>query len=210
MDGITIIEPVCYLFPHKEQLVASHPSMRGVWRTCSFLLKNHKRALLSPLLIDDLKRDGCICEQSIEDFMIHTGKNFNSLPWFGEPILESTIEKRFGDLGCKLFDSRYHSTVLLPLSLLGNDWRWIVVHPIILQNQQSGMLSDLFKIIHQNVNFSSLGHFDYIKSELIKDNIREKFLNHFNYIWIDQEGRIDSRTHPVYKGGKIIHELLLD
>ena len=199
-----IIEGICYLHPHKKELVASHPSMKGTWRTCMRLVKDG--SMMAPLLVDDIRREESFAYQTIDEILLTTiGKKYDSIPWLGNSIIESEIYKQYGNLGCKMFDSIYHREVLLMISSLSTEWEWIVVHPVIFKEQQAGMLLNLYKFIYKNINISFLAQKEVKKVDEIRDDLRNKFLDKFTHYWIDVDGNIESITNPIYNQGKIQH-----
>ena len=206
-NKIMIIEGICYLYPHKKELVATDLSMIGTWRTVLGLLNKNRNAFLAPLLVDDLKREDFIVYQTVEN-IVEKGinKKVKDLPWFGEQILESTIERQYGNLGCKLFDSIYHKDVLFSLFSLNLDWKWVMVHPEIFKEQQSGMLLDLWGIVSKSINFNSIGNKRQKKGDDVRNEIRDDFLSRFEHYWIDESGTIKEITKPIYLQKKIVHK----
>jgi hypothetical protein len=201
---LTLVEGIAYLYPHKPELVRAHPAMRGVWKRCEYLTKP-KGSFLAPLLVDDLVRD-TIVEQTLEEIIDQNiGRPHGELPWYGLPVKESTIAGRFGDLGCKTFDSLYHRDILLSLALQAPEWRWIVVHPLSFQDQQSGMLRELFSLIYGDLNWGVLAQKRMVKTETVRMAARSEFLAHFEHHWIHDDGQVQSKTRPIYRSGKIVH-----
>ena len=204
-----LIEPICYEYPHKEELVCTSPEMKSIWRLSLNMLD--KEDFLAPLLIDDIKREGYIRYQNIENILKETvNKSFNQLPWFGIPVLESSIGYQYGNLGCKLFDSLYHKDILCSLWLTEEDWEWIVIHPESFKDQQAGMLYDLVKNLSAVMSFENIGGRRQMKAEDVRAAIRDKFLSRFTHYWIDNTGQVSSVTNPKYKSGKIQHYDITD
>ena len=203
MEKIRIIEPICYLYPHKEELVVTSNSIIGVRNYCRTLLKD-KHSFLSPLLIDDLKREGYLVEQTVEDVL----GDLSTSSCFGSPIMESNIEFYYGKLGCKLFDALYHKDVIISLYLLHSNWSWVVVHPQIFKEQQGGMLLDLWRHISGDILFNNISNKVKIKGDVLKQQYRDEFLKRFEHYWIDENGKMCEHTKPIYKGKKIIHEVI--
>ena len=103
-----------------------------------------------------------------------------------------------------MFDSLYHKDVLISLFLSDTDWEWIVIHPTLFKEQQSGMIENLWKLISDKINFNSLANKFKIRSDLLRSNTRIAFLNHFTHYWINEDGSIE-KTKPKYLKN-IIHE----
>jgi hypothetical protein len=194
-----IVEGLCYLYPHKPELLANSSPMKGVWKYAEQLLKN-KDSLLAPLLVDDLKREGYLTEQTIDEVL-----GGRKLPMLAENVIESRIEFYYGRLGCKMFDALYHKDCLSALSLLNTEWKWIVVHPIIFKEQQSGMLLGLWKNMIDGLRFGEISNKTKVRAEDIRNYARDKFLEHFEHYWIDKDGEMVEHTKPVYQSKKIIH-----
>jgi hypothetical protein len=205
---IRIIEPVVYLYPHKEELLHSHAASKAMWRSCIKMLKD-KDSYLSPILIDDLKREGYIRFQSLDEILERTvNKKFSDLPWFGEMVLESSIKYQYGNLGCKLFDALYHKDIICSLFIMGQEWEWVVIHPEIFKKQQSGMILNLWKMFSDKIKFESIGNKSQIKVEDVRIRTRTEFLNRFTHYWIDNNGNISEITKPIYSKKQIIHEAI--
>lgn len=193
--SIQIIEGLCYLHPHKREIVQDHPSMRGVWRTV-FSMQKDPTSFVAPLLVDDLEREASPT-QSIESILKSTiGKKYSDLTWFADPVMESEIAQKYDAFGCKEYDALYHRDILLSVMLISADWKWIVVHPDSFTDQQSGMLEDLWHLIMP----SGLKLAPEVRAKL-----RDDFLAHFKHYWIDDRGVISMVTVPRYNKKKIEH-----
>ena len=201
-----LVEGLCYLYPHQPEIVADHPAMKGVWRTCLQLLNNHDDSFLAPLLIDDLRRVEDAKLQRLHSLLKRTiGRTYESLPWFGKPVMESSIAIQYGNLGCKLFDAIYHKEILLALAVCCQDWRWIVVHPATFQGQQSGMLEQLWKMVHGGLDFSLIAQRMCMgKEELIRKS-KTEFFGRFIHHWIGDDGVLSRVTVPVWHNKKVHH-----
>lgn len=207
---VIIVEGLCYLFPHRPELVASSLVMRGVWRTCARLVKTTAGTLLAPLLADDIRRDQMLGEQTAEELLrATTGRGYESFPWFGPAMLESAIQARYGELGCKIFDSLYHRDVVSRLAPLG-DWKWVVVHPQAFHDQQAGMLLELWKLISSDFNFSAFAQQRRESADTVRERMRTEFLNRFEHHWIGDDGKVVATTRPVYGQKKITHVTIAD
>jgi hypothetical protein len=206
---LTIIEPICYLNPHKEQLVSDHPAMIGSWRYAINISRKVRGAMLAPLLVDDIDREGSITSQTVDDIITATATelSYSDLPWLGGQVIESEIEKQYGNLGCKMFDCLYHRDVLSQIALIaGDSWEWIVVHPAIFKDQQSGMLLNLWKMLEGDMNWSALSQQNMVNKDKLRAIYRDKFLSHFQHVWMDDSGEPESVTRPVFEGGKVKHK----
>ena len=204
--SVVIIEPIAYVFPHKKELVATSSSMKGVWSLSVHLLKKDKNSFLAPLLIDDLRREGFITYQTIDDLLQKTlDVKYSQLAWLGESVAESDIYKQYGNLGCKTFDQIYHRDVILPIMTF-DSWKWVVVHPVSFMGQQVGMLEGLFKLIFAGVSFSQIARAKCEKTEDVRNEIRTEFFDHFIHYWIDEDGSVSSITKPVYEHKGVSHK----
>ncbi len=204
---ITLIEGLCYLHPHREEIMISSPSMVGVWKECLRLINSIPGSMMAPLLVDDIMREGVMGYQTVEEILDKSIKRkYSDLTWFAKPTLEGDIQKQYGNLGCKIFDSLYHRDIVLPLSMITQNWKWISMNPESFKDQQAGMLLDLWRLIYSKINVGSLTLNSTTKEE-IRDKIRLGFLGHFEHRWIGRDGLVSSITHPSYKGKKIIHEV---
>ena len=204
MGGITLVEGLVYLHPHQPEIVADHPAMRGTWAACRHLLGQHPNSFLAPLLIDNLSRNGATAPvQTVEQII---GKSYESLPWFAKPVIESEIAARYGDRGCEAFDSIYHRDILLPLSISHPDWRWLVVHPVTFQGQQSGMLEKLWRIIFGGLNLAHIARKRRVTADAVRAEIRDGFLGRFQHHWIGNDGHLCAVTQPVWRGKRVVHE----
>ena len=203
MADIILIEGLFYAMPHQPEIYHDHPAMRGVWRLCQQLLRDHPNSYLAPLLHDDLCRNGGrTTSQTVEQVI---GKAYESLHWFAKPVIESEIANRYGDRGCEAFDSIYHRDVILPLSVIYPDWRWIVVHPVTFQEQQSGMLEKLWRIIFGGLNLAHIARKRQATADVVRAEIREKFFGRFTHHWIGSDGHLCSVTQPVWRGKNVVH-----
>lgn len=206
--SITLVEGLLYLHPHQPEIVADHPAMAGVWRLCRHLLGQHQNSFLSPLLVDDLSRNGGRApSQSIEQVI---GKAYESLPWFAKPVIESDIAARYGDRGCEAFDAIYHRDIILMLSTIYPDWRWLVVHPETFQEQQSGMLEKLYRIIFGSLNLAHIARKRHLSADVVRAEIRQNFLGRFQHYWIGNDGHLCTVTQPVWREKKVVHEGVKD
>lgn len=203
---ITIIDTLCYLYPHRPELRADAPQMKGTWQQ-SFKLSQRKNTYFAPLLIDDIRRTDHGGIQTVDEIVEKAlGLKYKDLRWWGKPIYESDIEKRYGDLGCKIFDSIYHRDIILSLALTRPEWKYIAVQPESFKAQQSGMLLDLWKFIYSGVNFGARANVLGLKTERLRELEREQFLAHFEHHWIGDDGTLKEITKPVYRSKKICHE----
>ena len=204
---IHIVEGICYLHPHKQELSETSLSMTGTWRHCVKILQAHNNAFMAPLLVDDLKRGGTFGEQSVESLLrVSTGKKYSALPWLGKPVMESEIERQYGNLGCKLFDAIYHKNILMARPLLSDDWKWTVVHPSSFKRQQAGMLLDLWNLVSESIDVHSLSNATKQNCIDLRTEMRSTFLSRFEHHWIRQDGTLESVTRPVYAGKRIDHQ----
>lgn len=208
-DAPAIIEGICYLFPHKPELAAASLSMIGTWKHSLRLLARRKNTYLAPLLVDDLVRTKTVAKQSVEDILRATvQRSYASLPWFGERVLESEIEKQYGNLGCKIFDSIYHRDVILSLELLSHEWTWTMVHPTLFKTQQSGMLIELWKLMAKHINMRAVANAANLPTDTVREKLRAEFLSRFEHHWIASDGTVESVTKPVYRNKKIEHTVI--
>lgn len=207
MKKVNIIEPICYLYPHKDEIVASHPSMIGTWKVSRDLLKEKENSFFAPLLVDDIKREGMICYQSVCDILkITLNKKYQDFNWIGKQISEGDIQHQYGNLGCKVFDSIYHWNVINSLYISQLDWSWTLVNPISFKKQQSGMILDLWNRMSKNISFESIGNVFKEESFSLRKKCKDEFLNRFTHYWIDENGQIEDITKPVYSSKKIVHK----
>lgn len=204
MPDITLIEGLAYLHPHQPEIIADHPAMRAVWATCRHLLRQNHNSFLAPLLIDDLSRvGGRAPTQTVEQIV---GKPYESLPWFAKPVIESEIAARYGDRGCEVYDSIYHRDIILMVSIMHPDWRWLVVHPVTFQDQQAGMLEKLWRIIFAGLNLAHIARKRQLSADAVRAEIRDSFLGRFTHHWIGTDGHLCAVTQPVWRGKKVVHE----
>lgn len=202
---LQIVEGLCYVHPHQRELVACHPVMRGVWHKCVSLLKNG--TAMAPLLVDDRPQEGVICTQSVEHLIwTTTNRKYNSLPWLGERVSEASLEARYGLLGCETLDAIYHLEVLGHLSLLMQEWRWIVVHPLSFQKQQCGMLDEFLRRLGINIKIEVVAERLRKSRDTLWTEMRQSILDRFRHYWIGEDGRVCATTHPKYLRKKIVHE----
>lgn len=200
-----LIEGLCYTHPHYPELVATHPVMRGVWRKCRALLT--KGVAMAPLLIDDRPQQGELCEQSVETLLMETTRcGYASFPWLGPEVSEAELQKRYGALGCVQLDVLYHLHVFWSLALVFPDWKWTVVHPVSFQDQQSGMLSELWKRLAGATDIGVVAGCLRASKEELRVKLRDSFLTRFSHYWVGDDGRVEAFTRPVWKGGKVSHE----
>ncbi len=205
-EAPAIIEGICYLFPHKQELLATSLSMAGTWKHTLRLLARRKNTYLAPLLVDDLVRTKTLATQTVEGILRATvQRSSTSLPWFGEQVLESEIEKQYGNLGCKIFDSIYHRDVILSLELLSHDWTWTMVHPALFKKQQAGMLVELWKLMAKHINMRAVANTLNVSTDIVREKLRAEFLSRFEHHWIAPDGTVESVTKPVYRNKKIEH-----
>lgn len=195
-DTITIVEGLCYLHPHKREIVETHSAMKGVWLQCLSMSENIDH-YLAPLLVDDIERETAP-SQSVDSILLTTiGKKYDDLRWFSDPIIESEIAKKYGAFGCKMYDALYHRDILLALFAKSSSWRWVVVHPESFKDQQAGMLENLWHLILPGkINMS----------EKERTDLRTRFLSRFEHYWVADDGTISGITHPAYKNKKVVHE----
>lgn len=200
-----LIEGLCYTHPHHPELLATHPVMRGVWRKCRSLLK--PGALMAPLLVDDRPQKGELCVQSVESLLrTTTCCGYDSFSWLGGEISEAQLQARYGALGCVQLDVLYHLHVLWSLALIRPDWTWTVVHPLSFQDQQSGMLAELWKRLSGATDIGTMADSLKASKDALRAKLRDAFLARFSHHWVGEDGRVASLTHPVWKGGEVIHE----
>src|SRR3989338_9229650 len=200
-----LVEGLCYTHPHYPELLATHPVMRGVWRKCRALLT--KGAIMAPLLVDDRPQDGELCVQSVETLLTQTTNcGYVSFPWLGPEVSEAGLQKRYGALGCVQLDVLYHLHVLWSLALIYPDWKWMVVHPVSFQNQQSGMLAELWKRLAGAPDVGAIAGCLGTGREELRLKLRDSFLARFSHHWVEADGRVSAVTRPVWKGGKVLHE----
>lgn len=204
MNQITLIEGLVYLHPHQPEIEADHPVMKGVWGTCRHLLGRNHNSFLAPLLIDDISRAGGRAPMQTVAQVV--GKAYESLPWFGKPVIESEIAARYSDQGCEAFDSIYHRDMILPLSIIYPDWRWLVVHPVTFHDQQAGMMAKLLRIIWGGLNLAHIARKRQVTADTVRDEIRDGFLNRWTHYWIGPDGHLDSVTQPAWRGKRVVHE----
>lgn len=203
---LKLIEGLCYTHPHHAELVAGHPVMCGVWRKCVSLVKE-QGAMMAPMLVDDRPQAGEICEQSVETLlMTTTGKGESSFPWLGPQISEAQLQSRYGTLGCVKLDVLYHLHVLWSVSILEPNWKWTVVHPVSFQDQQAGMLAELWLELSRASNLGVMAQSLQVKKEIFLAEARESVLGRFSHHWVGETGRVVSTTRPVWRGKKILHE----
>ena len=123
-------------------------------------------------------------------------------------MAESDIFKQYGNLGCKTFDQIYHRDVLLPIMAFGS-WEWHVVHPGSFMGQQAGMLEGLFKLIYGNVNFNVIAKLEQVKTEDVRNRVRDEFYGHFWHHWIGADGNRTDVTNPVYEKKQVVFKTIL-
>ena len=204
-DTLLIIEGVCYLHPHKEELSENSLAMQRTWQHSLKLASSRKNAYFAPLLVDDLVREKNFGTQSVASLLKKAvGRSYGSLRWFGKPVLESDIERQYGNLGCKMFDALYHKDVLASLELVSDDWKWIAVHPSLFKGQQSGMLLKLWNLISENIDFSAVANATRTDTASLREGLRTEFLSHFEHQWINAKGEVESVTRPAYQSKKIV------
>ena len=190
--------------PHQPEIYHDHPATRGVWHLCQQLLRDHPNSYMAPLLHDDICRNGGrTTTQTVEQVI---GKSYESLPWFAKPVVESKIAERYGALGCESFDALYHRDTILMLSVTHPDWRWLVVHPVTFQDQQSGMLEKLWRIIFGGLTLAHIARKRQVSADALRAEIRDAFLGRFQHFWIGNDGQLAGVTQPIYRGKKIVHE----
>lgn len=206
MKEVRIVEGICYLFPHKEELHASHPAMKGVWKLCKSMLKD-KNSFLAPLLVDDIDRSEHGHKQTVENILQSTiGSSYDSLPWIGPQIIESRFEDYYGKLGCKAFDSLYHKDVMFSLTLLGEKWEWHSVNPLWFKRQQAQMHEMLWKLLLENISLPVVASKGQRTKEELTRSARDAHLSRFYHYWINNDGMLESVTQPVWEGGRIVNK----
>ncbi len=205
-----LIEGICYLNPVYPELLADHPTMRGVWCKCASLIKNG--AMMAPLLVDDRPLREAICHQTVES-LLHktTGRSFKDFPWFAPKISESGILAKYPSMHCPTLYLHYNMQVLRLLRCRGvEDWTWTKIHPLHFQNVNGETLLRLWEwldeVVETNLN---TGKVEDPENEILSEDIwgdPNTFFSRFRHYWVAENGQTVSHTRPVWHQGKVLHE----
>ncbi len=185
-----IVEGMFYTYPHKPELVGTHPVMGEVWRKCIALLGED--GVMAPLLVDDRRQRGAITRQTVEGVLNHTtGKGYESFPWIASQVSEAQLEARHKTCECSTLYLEYHILVMWYLQFLSVHWTWTKVHPVYFQETNAKTLESLIKRMPGD------------------DRARSFFLSRFDHFWVEKDGGV-IHTRPVWKNGEVKHEPILD
>ncbi len=209
--------PPLYLWPHPDLPTQTwhHPSVRNGWRIVDTLEGVIPHDVLHHMvLIDDFNNiEGEVTEEIIAERLaalretvneIGSSSVFSDRPFQVRRHRESDFVRDDRESTCSYLDAGFQRQKLLlqhkaaeeqGVSL--SETLSIVIHPHTFQRQQSAMLGHL------------LGEMKRPPFDSIPKKDRRRYIEDtYRHVWLDDGGRVDSVTRPIWEGNKFVHTRL--